>query len=246
MSGLPGFDGRELDLAIGSVAGVRWWNLRMPDGPDGQPDLILEGVHSSQSWQPGENTARCINLYYPHAAPHEVPWEQCACGFWAYWEVPDEPNPHNFGIPVLGVIEGYGRTLIGDRGFRCARARITALRFTSDIATWKKEEAGYGPGYARFRTEAAVATWEQLCGRRDRMGYRCPDPATAMARLAALELQLQDRYGVPVYAAQSLMLAKHPPARGYLPPEKQVVPRRPTLTGAEALARMGLVPEAQQ
>lgn len=239
MSGLPGFDGREPDLAIGSVTGVRWWNLRMPDGPDGMPDLSLAGVHSSDPWKPGENTARCARFLSLHAIdePHEVPDESCACGFWAYWAVPDALNPHNFGVPVLGVIEGYGRTLIGDKGFRCARARITALHF-SDVAAAAWIEGRDEPSYARFRTEDALATWRALTGRRK--GYRRTTPDEALARLATLELMLQDRYGIPVYAARSLMLAEHPPTRDYLPPEKRPAPPAPTvpLTGADALARL--------
>jgi hypothetical protein len=241
---MPGFDGNAPDLVLGSVTGVRWWHLRMPDFDSVRvSELSLTGVHASQPWGRGENTARCARMRVPFSqdrTPHEAPEASCGCGFWAYWTPPEKPNPHNFGVPVLGVIEGYGRTLIGDRGFRCARARITALHFTSDAATWSKDDPGTGPGYTSFRTEAAVATWEALCGRRDRRGYRQPDPEEAMARLTRLELMLEERYGVPVYASRSLMLNRHPPTGDYLPSgQRPGPPARPALlTAAEALARL--------
>ncbi len=50
------------------------------------------------------------------------------CGFWGYFRL----TQHNLGIgasylAVDGVIEGWGRTRIGELGFRCSKARILAL-----------------------------------------------------------------------------------------------------------------------
>lgn len=45
-----------------------------------------------------------------------------SCGFWAY----DEHHFQEHG-DVIGVIEGYGKTTIGTKGFRCEKARIVAL-----------------------------------------------------------------------------------------------------------------------
>lgn len=70
--------------------------------------------------------------------PVTVP-QSCGCGLWAYWSAP-HPEEHalatlaretaytlEVAIPVLGAIEGAGRTVTGTRGFRCSRARVTAL-----------------------------------------------------------------------------------------------------------------------
>lgn len=72
---------------------------------------------------------------------------KCGCGFWAYWHglpmdwdacVPyvrkTAPNGFQRGgyhltIPLAGVIEGSGKTILGERGFRCEFARITDLTF---------------------------------------------------------------------------------------------------------------------
>lgn len=46
----------------------------------------------------------------------------CQCGFWAY----DEGGFKAHGS-VVGVIEGYGKTTVGTKGFRSEKARIVAL-----------------------------------------------------------------------------------------------------------------------
>lgn len=252
MSGMAGFDGREPDLAIGSVTGARWWHLQVPGWPARslRPDeLSLAGVNASQGflWEPGENNARCLrrSLFYQLlsgwiAGEHEVPEESCACGFWAYWQVPVQPNPHSFRIPVLGVIEGWGRTLIGDRGFRCARARITALHIDNDHAARQVVPLDYPVGCAHLRTEGAVRTWQAMTGRRScRQAGSGRDEAVSW--LAEAELLLGDRYGVPVYATRDLMLDRYPLTAGYLPPgERRIPSARRRLTAMEALERVML------
>lgn len=54
--------------------------------------------------------------------PHD--YATCSCGFYAYLNgVNDYIQPER----VVGVIEGYGETLIGKRGFRASKAKILAL-----------------------------------------------------------------------------------------------------------------------
>jgi hypothetical protein len=131
--GEPGFaeqgQAPEPGFAMGSVTGYRWWALPRPDGPAGgswEPGE-LRGMHGT--WGPGLLTARCIGDLTggaPEHGPAAVPEDTCSCGFWGYWEVPPR---HSMGamLPVLGVIEGTGKTLIGETGFRCAQAKIRAL-----------------------------------------------------------------------------------------------------------------------
>lgn len=50
------------------------------------------------------------------------------CGFYAYTATADNPYlESNHGLHVEGVIQGFGRTIIGTKGFRCGKARILAL-----------------------------------------------------------------------------------------------------------------------
>ena len=86
----------------------------------------LRGMHAA--WQPGENTAVCLDGTSTHGTG-TVPDSRCFCGFYAFWTL---PPPYSLLsapglIPVCGVIEGYGKVLIGSKGFRCARARVLAL-----------------------------------------------------------------------------------------------------------------------
>lgn len=218
--GLSGFDGAEPDFAFGSVAGARWWNLQLRGGiPE------LGGVHGP--WTLGENIAKCRA-----SRDHQVPDDDCGCGLWAYWQVPDALNPHGFGRPVLGVIEGYGRTLIGAKGFRCEKARIAALHFPDGAAL--NDADNDAPSFLRGRGDA-VNTWRALTGRR---GARV-DPEDAVATLAAMEFLLEERYGAPVYGTRGLMLEEHPLTPDYLPPGARRKPSPPKPVSVEdALLRM--------
>lgn len=59
--------------------------------------------------------------------PHAL--DTCKHGFYAYYDGSDD---YHSGVRVTGVIEGYGETLIGTRGFRCMKARIVALCITEE------------------------------------------------------------------------------------------------------------------
>ena len=124
----------EPDLVLGTITGYRWWTLAAPDltqspatAGEHWPAALLQGMRAP--WQPGVNTATCLNGYASRHENHgDVPSDACGCGHWAYWA----PGHHDVGVsqaqlPVMGVIRGMGRTLIGDRGFRCARAEIVAV-----------------------------------------------------------------------------------------------------------------------
>lgn len=64
----------------------------------------------------------CVGGEY-HAAPSDHRFDpECQCGFWAYDE--DGFTPQG---SVIGVIEGYGKTTVGTKGFRAEKARIVAL-----------------------------------------------------------------------------------------------------------------------
>jgi hypothetical protein len=83
------------------------------------------------------NTVRLVD-----AGHGEVPDSKCGCGFWAYWHglvadwdacrpyvVSASRHRINVMVPVGGVVEGSGRTIIGERGFRAEKVRITDLAF---------------------------------------------------------------------------------------------------------------------
>lgn len=64
----------------------------------------------------------CVNgRYHIVGSGHRFD-PDCRCGFWAY----DEAGFRALGT-VVGVIEGYGKTTVGTKGFRCEKARIVAI-----------------------------------------------------------------------------------------------------------------------
>lgn len=247
-TGMRGFD--SAGMAIGEVYGVRWWTLRQETGPNPVPGRlsnflpILNGAYGR--WEPGDNQAVCSV-----GGRHSVPDEDCGCGFWAYW-LPEAKSPLGTSKQrVLGVIKGWGDdTLIGEKGFRCARARIVAL-CCADMAQRRVMNApptfveGPPPGVRFSRGPAAMETFRALGGR----GTWHEDPS-APPRLeddllaqAELEYRLGEAYQCPVYTTFDGMLAMHPTTKDYLPPP----PPPPLPPWQEELARMGMAnPEGYQ
>lgn len=106
-------------------------------------------------WGAGENHATCLNPYQASLGRvlsggiiiysrhrwdnHSAPDPECSCGFWGFWEAGPWWRTTQYddlwedylqkydAIPILGVIEGWGNTLKGNLGFRCEKAKITAL-----------------------------------------------------------------------------------------------------------------------
>ncbi|MBO0817637.1 MAG: hypothetical protein J2P30_21115 [Actinobacteria bacterium] len=133
--GIPGFSGRDLPLAAGSVTGARLWHVDMTaaqavanDTP-ARAEGLLTGVFGGV-WRRGENVAVCGGggQGSPPCRRDLVPAAECGCGFWAYWALRYAWRcDYYWRGEVIGVIEGYGRTRIGTRGCRCGKARILGL-----------------------------------------------------------------------------------------------------------------------
>ncbi len=132
--GIPGFSGRDLPLAVGSVTAVRLWHVDMPSAEavlNGSPervDGLLTGVFGGV-WRRGENVAVCGGGQGSPPCPGDlVPGPECGCGFWAYWALRYAWRcDYYWRGEVVGIIQGYGRTRIGTRGCRCGKARIVGL-----------------------------------------------------------------------------------------------------------------------
>lgn len=197
MSSRKGFEG---DFAVGSVTGLRTWNLGKHDG-------MLHGAWDT--WQPGENIAECKG-----AGGHDVPCEPCGCGFWAYWHRAAAGEVHGEHL-VIGVIEGYGGTLIGDLGFRCAKARIVALHCTFKIMVEEQplhSKAGLWtpePGMFR-RGPGGMDTFNAFAGREN---PRMVEDHDALMKVQNI---LETIYDVPVYTSLEAMMLRHPTTKDYL------------------------------
>jgi len=99
---------------------------------------------------------------------HKPPMPGCGCGYWAYWNAGDSAEfrtqrawvkkidymGYEVLIPLSGVIDGSGATIIGSRGFRTARARITDLAIPSDSCVYEE-----GSRYSYENTVFASGGW---------------------------------------------------------------------------------------
>ena len=201
----------DLDFAAGTVRGVRYWNVIWNVMQSGQLKGNAGGI-----WLPGENTATCLT-YADHKPPVTV---GCGCGFWAYWSpaaageacVRKDPQAQ-----AVGVIEGYGKTVIGDMGFRSAKARILAVALTeaaiSSPGNWTPP-----PGFFR-RGPAGLDTYRALTASHSSEPLPAePQEADLDARII-LEAMISDAYpDVTVYTTPEIMLRLCPPTSGYTPP----------------------------
>jgi len=130
------FDGREREFAAGVVTGTRSFDV----------DKLgrLVGVAFATVWLPGENLARCMERPDPmqyftgrqtwrlreaERPPHSL--AECGHGFYGYYE---GSNDYYEPGRIMAVVEAYGETVIGTRGFRASKARIVALHIPSDIS----------------------------------------------------------------------------------------------------------------
>jgi hypothetical protein len=115
----------DYDVAAGSVLGYRTWQLQKG---------VLLGAYGGDWPAPATSGHRYIAKC--KKPQHDVPDERsCGCGFWAYWLPPDESSV-TYNHTVIGAIEGSGKIILGENGFRSRYAVIRGLALT-DLAYTK-------------------------------------------------------------------------------------------------------------
>lgn len=147
-------------LVAGSVIGVRAWRI------DGRGQLWPLSVRTAPPWEPGENLARCFKeADRPVGSRCENPdcplcngtrthadfQADCVCGFYGVWQPLTVPVNHEAPWYVAGVVEAYGRVVLGSNGFRAAKARVLALCGTHPA--WRRERMPMPPLHRQ---------WEQV------------------------------------------------------------------------------------
>lgn len=100
-------------LELGSVTGVRGFRV-LPSG-------FLHGItHVEAVYGPGVNIAKCHMCGTKDIA-------NCTCGFYAYFS----GDRSRMGFMEYGdvgaIVRGYGRTVVGTRGFRASKSDLVAL-----------------------------------------------------------------------------------------------------------------------
>lgn len=111
---VDGFAGpvEDFELALGHVTGVRGFKIDHLDR--------LVGVTKRKVFRPGENTATCGNGPVDDISDH-------VCGYYAYFQEEGVNDPNFYGAEVGAVVRGYGRTIVGTKGFRAEKADLVAL-----------------------------------------------------------------------------------------------------------------------
>jgi hypothetical protein len=202
---------RNFGAGMGVVIGVRSWSLRTLANV---PTLL--GPFFPIEWTPGENVATCRKTGYlcgfmadaggehKHGAScgrgivpcgdTPGPVGGCRCGLHAYQE-----GSIDWGLAlnkVSGVIEGYGRVVLGSRGFRATKARILALFVPPMFAAAPNDRVlGYSEtDEPHVRTVPSAAS-------EARMTTWTPELVGGLA----------ERYGVPVFRDFDVMVREFPP-----------------------------------
>lgn len=113
----------------------------------------LPGCNCMGGITPGGYLSSSLNLggLYPRETvpyPCDGMDPECGCGFYAYQEGSNDYYKPSDGKPVGGVVRGYGKTVLGTRGFRAEKAEILALYINDGDVT--------GPGL-KYRIERNYA-----------------------------------------------------------------------------------------
>ncbi|MBV8951533.1 MAG: hypothetical protein JOZ99_11705 [Actinobacteria bacterium] len=116
-------------FVAGTLRGYRTWHplTRWSKVPDGS--LPLAAVAQRDVVWPPTLTARCIPPRFAGdvgmvQTKHDAPRSGCTCGIYAWY---DPVDAGIFNARVFGAVQASGLILMGDRGFRAERARITAI-----------------------------------------------------------------------------------------------------------------------
>ncbi|MGZ4618486.1 MAG: hypothetical protein ACXV5Q_08260 [Frankiaceae bacterium] len=106
-----GFTG-DAALVAGELRGYRHFQLQ-PDG------LYPVALVTMGPWDGGTAHAACAD-----DAGHPAPGRSCGCGLYGWYHPGDAAGRHR---ETAAVIAARGRTILGDKGFRTAAARIVAV-----------------------------------------------------------------------------------------------------------------------
>jgi hypothetical protein len=145
---------------IGTVRAYRSWDLT--------PSGMLDAKTYSYPWKPGVNEATCDRdipvftseppfVLHFNRPRHQVPGEECSCGFYA---CTDPHSPALYRAGVSGVVEMSGGIVEHELNtvIRAGKARITALCMPRDRFSEKETDqvrAQY-PGVPVFRDRTAM------------------------------------------------------------------------------------------
>lgn len=170
---------------------------------------------------------------------HVPPANGCGCGFWGYFDpeltmsqilgsyrgLPKITRDSYLGsiptvkIPILGAIEGTGRVVIGEKGFRSQYAQLKAVCIPHEAretlsywaATSMDTGVSYGDDFYGNRYSPGAGTM-----RDGSVEYRSASEGEVMSRLTDAEEVLQEMYpDIKVCPDKNSMMKQFPRDRYY-------------------------------
>ena len=109
------------DVAAGSVTGYRQWEFQITS-------KLMKGAYGN-TWPRAIHPSHRYEASCESHGGRNVPYEDdCGCGFWAYWLPSKTAGQYNCNI--TGAIEGSGKVILGENGFRSQYAVIRGLAVT--------------------------------------------------------------------------------------------------------------------
>jgi hypothetical protein len=210
-------------------------------GHTSEAGLLRSVYMTHHAWAPGVNVARCHSTgmgknlpLHGGATEGQTPkaMQDCMCGFWAY-----TGGQHYLTVPghaAFGVIEAWGRMVIGPAGFRAEKGRIVAVCVPEAEKGWdavgptvEPLSVGESLGRVVWSFGAAMRPAGEAMSRALRAlatGKRAPAPATPAPAPEPpqptqhrthevprdLVLAVRARYGVPVFTSIGDMQREYP------------------------------------
>lgn len=142
--------GAAAPLIMGSIYGHRAFFLKP------MSNRLVSPVLTVHVWDSGVQDSACIahqwNWPYLSSKPRDEDHSMldCSCGFYAYYRRQRnrfaKRDTYRFFVPVIGIIEGTGETVVGTKGFRSKKARLVAVA--------PKKFGMFRPGVIRSLQEA--------------------------------------------------------------------------------------------
>ena len=170
---------------VGEVVGLRTFRVD-------ESGLLLP-LYSGGAWYDGPNTAVCAPPTGHHPrGPHQVPADDCECGFYAYGSFAAAAQHRNARY-VQAVVSCWGGVVAGTKGFRAEHARIEALWISPRAPAWLRRRVATRYPSARFYAERSAMLAEHPltrlgCYREPDAHPRLPAAAAALAGAALLVL----------------------------------------------------------
>jgi hypothetical protein len=171
-SGAPGFQETAVpdwDMAIGKLLGYRKWTLTMPTSDDvdfepndgDEPELVgsySQNFLSHYKMSDGRRVAVCANTAATHPKDDVPADNDCGCGWWAYWS-PKEADNHGghggslYDMSVTVAVEGSGRVVIGQKGFRAQYLKIIGIAPSGSFGAYCSEQLNVLRKFAAARLD---------------------------------------------------------------------------------------------